>query len=76
MADTLFGELAREIARYRNRHFLKAAMAAAALVAAADGVVRLTVRHGAVALGSLACPGFAVAAEPDWAGMRVMPEPD
>jgi hypothetical protein len=29
-------------------------------------VVRLAIRDGKLALGSLACPGFAVAAEPDW----------
>jgi hypothetical protein len=39
----------------------------------ADGVVRLTIRDGKVALGSLDCPGFAVAAEPDWEAMRAMP---
>ncbi len=39
----------------------------------ADGVVRLTIRDGKVALGSLDCPGFAVAAEPDWETMRAMP---
>jgi hypothetical protein len=35
-----------------------------------DGVVRLRITGGRVALGSLACPGFAVAAEPAWDGMR------
>ena len=39
---------------------------------AAGGTVRLTIRDGRIALGSLACPGFAVAAEPDFAAMREM----
>ena len=36
----------------------------------AGDTVRLTIRDGRIALGSLACPGFAVAAEPDWTAMR------
>jgi hypothetical protein len=40
----------------------------------ADGVVRLSIRDGAVALGSLDRPGFATSAEPDWDAMRAMPE--
>ena len=36
----------------------------------ADGVVRLTIKDGLIALGSLGCPGFAAAAEPDWGSMR------
>ncbi len=54
--------------------------AAAFLEAHADlyhrsqGVVRLTMEKGKVALGSLACPGFAVAAEPDWEAMETMAE--
>ncbi len=39
----------------------------------ADGAVRLTIRDGKIALGSLACTGFASAAEPDWSAMRPMP---
>jgi hypothetical protein len=39
----------------------------------ADGVVRLTIRDGRLALGSLDCPGLAVAAEPDWRAMRQVP---
>jgi hypothetical protein len=35
-----------------------------------NGVVRLRITAGRLALGSLACPGFAVAAEPAWDGMR------
>jgi hypothetical protein len=38
-----------------------------------DGVVRLTIRDGRIALGSLACTGFAAAAEPDRSAMRPMP---
>jgi hypothetical protein len=37
-----------------------------------DGVVRLTLEKGKVALGSLDCPGFAVAAEPEWETMDAM----
>ena len=36
------------------------------------GVVRLTLEKGKVALGSLARPGFAVGAEPDWETMDAM----
>jgi hypothetical protein len=42
------------------------------LYAAADGVVRVRIRGGRLAIGSLACPGFATAAEPDWTSMRDM----
>ena len=38
----------------------------------ADGVVRLTIEGGLIALGSLGCAGFAAAAEPDWGAMRPM----
>ncbi|MDP6953128.1 MAG: mandelate racemase [Alphaproteobacteria bacterium] len=38
----------------------------------ADGVVRLTVEDGKIALGSLARPGFARAAEPAWETMEAM----
>jgi hypothetical protein len=38
--------------------------------------VRLTIREGRLALGSiLACAGFASAAEPDWSALRPMPKP-
>ena len=43
------------------------------LYAATDGVARLRVRDGRLAIGSLDCPGFAAAAEPDWTSMREMP---
>lgn len=36
----------------------------------AGGTVRLTIRGGRIALGSLHCAGFAAAAEPDWEAMR------
>ena len=38
------------------------------------GVVRVSIREGRLAIGSLACPGFAVAAEPEWTSMRAMPD--
>ena len=38
-----------------------------------DGVVRVRLRGGRLAIGSLACPGFASAAEPDWSSLREMP---
>ena len=34
------------------------------------GAVRLRILEGRIAIGSLACPGYAVAAEPDWPSMR------
>ncbi|MDP6951692.1 MAG: mandelate racemase, partial [Alphaproteobacteria bacterium] len=40
----------------------------------ADGTVRLSIRDGRIALGSLACTGFAAVAEPDWSSMRRMGE--
>lgn len=40
-----------------------------------NGRVRLRIAGGRLALGSLACPGFAVGAEPDWSAMRPMPQP-
>jgi L-alanine-DL-glutamate epimerase-like enolase superfamily enzyme len=43
------------------------------LYGAADGVVRVRIRGGRLAIGSLACPGFASAAEPDWSSLREMP---
>ena len=41
----------------------------------ADGVVRLTIRGGRVALGSLSCAGFATRAAPDFGVMRPVPPP-
>jgi hypothetical protein len=38
-----------------------------------DRMVRVRIRDGRLAIGSLACPGFAAAAEPDWGSMREMP---
>ncbi len=71
----------------RNGHHYVAGMAArppaeqrafvaahADLYAAVDGVVRVRIDGGRLAIGSLACPGFAAAAEPDWTSMRDMPE--
>ncbi len=40
------------------------------------GAVRLRIRGGQMAIASLACKGYAVAAEPDWRGMREMVLPD
>jgi hypothetical protein len=40
------------------------------LYARSDGAVRLRILEGRIALGSLAYPGFAVGAEPDWAAMQ------
>ncbi len=40
-----------------------------------DGKVRLKIANGQLAIGSLAGPGFAVSAEPDWREMRLMPQP-
>ncbi len=41
----------------------------------ADGVVRLTIRDGDLAIGSLAAPGFASAAVPDFGAMQASPAP-
>jgi len=38
-----------------------------------DGVVRLRITDGRIALASLSTPGFASAAEPLWSAMREMP---
>ncbi|HEU5323263.1 MAG TPA: enolase C-terminal domain-like protein [Methylomirabilota bacterium] len=38
----------------------------------AGGTVRLRIVDGRLAIGSLACPGFAAGAEPDWSAMRPM----
>ncbi len=43
------------------------------LYAREDGPARLRIRDGKLALGSLGCPGFAVAGEMDFAAMRPMP---
>jgi hypothetical protein len=40
----------------------------------ADGVVRVRIRAGRMAIGSLACAGFASAAEPAWTTLAPMPE--
>ena len=40
----------------------------------ADGVVRLRIEDGRIALGSLDCAGFAVGADPDFSAMRPMPQ--
>ncbi|HEY7676332.1 MAG TPA: enolase C-terminal domain-like protein [Candidatus Methylomirabilis sp.] len=38
-----------------------------------NGTVRLRIEKGRLAIGSLACPGYAVGAEPDWGAMREVP---
>jgi hypothetical protein len=43
------------------------------LYVAAGSTVRLRIDAGRLALGSLACPGFATGAEPDWSSMREVP---
>jgi hypothetical protein len=43
------------------------------LYSRAAGPARLIIDNGNLALGSLACPGFAVAADMDFAAMRAMP---
>jgi hypothetical protein len=43
------------------------------LYARTAGAVRLRIPEGRLAIGSLACAGYAVAAEPDWTTMRPMP---
>ncbi len=40
-----------------------------------QGAVRLHIQGGDLAIGSLAKPGFASAAEPDWGAMRRMAAP-
>jgi L-alanine-DL-glutamate epimerase-like enolase superfamily enzyme len=52
-----------------QRKFLKAHPS---LYYEADGTVRMKIEHGMVDLASLDCPGFAVAAEPDWNSMEKM----
>jgi len=39
------------------------------------GAVRLRIRDGALAIGSLDCVGFASGADPDWGELDAMPEP-
>ncbi len=39
------------------------------------GAVRLRITNGGLAIGSLACIGFASGAEPDWRALGAMPEP-
>ena len=39
------------------------------------GAVRLRIREGRIALGSLQCAGFAAAAEPEWRGMQLLAAP-
>jgi hypothetical protein len=41
----------------------------------ADGVVRLAIRGGEIAIGSLACAGFASGAAPDFSAMQPSPVP-
>lgn len=41
----------------------------------ADGVVRLAIRDGEIAIASLACAGFASGALPDFGAMQPSPEP-
>jgi hypothetical protein len=58
---------------------LSAAEQAAFLAAHPDlyvksaGAVRLRIAGGALAIGSLGCPGWASAAQPEWEAMRPMP---
>ncbi len=40
------------------------------------GTTRIRIERGRLAIGSLECPGFAAAAEPDWRAMRPMPQPN
>ena len=42
------------------------------LYARSAGAVRLRILEGRITLGSLHCPGYATAAEPEWAAMRPM----
>jgi hypothetical protein len=53
-----------------QRAFLKAH---ASLYHEANGTVRMTIKDGMADISSLDCPGFAVAAEPDWRSMERMP---
>lgn len=39
-----------------------------------QGAVRVRIRGGELAIGSLACPGFASGALPEWKSMRSMPQ--
>jgi hypothetical protein len=40
------------------------------------GAVRVRIRGGQMDIASLACKAYAVAAEPDWGGMREMVLPN
>jgi L-alanine-DL-glutamate epimerase-like enolase superfamily enzyme len=40
------------------------------------GAVRVRIRGGQLAIGSLDCPGFASGAAPDWSALAPMPEPN
>ena len=42
------------------------------LYARSNNAVRLRILEGRIAIGSLNCPGFAVAAEPDWSAMTLI----
>ena len=42
------------------------------LYARTAGAVRLHILDGTLAIGSLACPGFGTAAEPEWSSLRVI----
>ncbi len=53
-----------------QRAFLKAHPS---LYYEANGTVRMKIDHGMVDLASLDCPGFAVAAQPDWNSLERMP---
>jgi hypothetical protein len=43
------------------------------LYARTAGAVRLRILEGRLSIGSLACPGYATAVEPDWTTMRPLP---
>jgi hypothetical protein len=45
------------------------------LYSRSSGPARLRIDEGRLALGSLGCPGFAVAADMDFASLRPMPAP-
>ena len=45
------------------------------LYESSHGAVRLRIRAGRLAIGSLGCIGFGSGAEPEWAGMAAMREP-
>jgi len=43
------------------------------LYARSHGAVRLVIRDGQLAIGSLDCPGFASGAMPEWPTLKVLP---